>query len=57
MGKDNLKHGQQCAIHDVSCRYFDMNGREVKEGDKIRFTLNEGKTNKDFFFIKYEKNN
>jgi hypothetical protein len=57
MGKDNLKHGQQCAIHDVSCRYFDMNGREVKEGDTIRFTLYDGIPNKEFVVRKDEKMN
>ena len=57
MENDNLKHEQQCAINDVSCRYFDMDGREVKEGDTIRFTLYNGIPNKEFVVRKDEQMN
>lgn len=57
MEKDNLKNEQQCDIHDVSCRYFDMNGREVKEGDTIRFTLYDGIPNKEFIVRKDKQMN
>jgi hypothetical protein len=50
MDIDNLKH-------DVSFRYFDMNGREVKEGDIIRFTLYDGMSNKEVVVRKDEQMN
>ena len=57
MENDNLKKEQQCAIHDVSCRYFDKNGREVKEGNTIRFTLYDGIPNKEFIVRKDKQMN
>ena len=57
MENDNLKNEQQCDIHDVSCRYFDKNEKEVKEGDTIRFTLYDGIPNKEFVVRKDEKMN
>ncbi len=49
-----MKNEQKC---DVSCRYFDKNGREVKEGDTIRFTLYDGIPNKEVIVRKDEQMN
>lgn len=36
-------------------RYFDKTGREVKEGDRIRFTLYDGLSNVEFVVRKDKK--
>ncbi len=48
---------KELRISDVSCRYFDKNGFEVKEGDTILFTLYDGIPNKKFVVRKDEKMN
>jgi len=40
------KNKEAKSLNNISCRYFDKNGREVKEGDTIQFTLYEGIPNK-----------
>ena len=37
MNKDNLKHEKQCAIHDVSCSFYDF----AKDYIKIKDGANE----------------
>ena len=38
MKKDNTKNGQQCAIHDVSCNFYDFakNYIKIKDGANER---------------------
>jgi hypothetical protein len=38
MNKDNLKNRQQCAIHDVSCSFYDFakNYIKIKDGANER---------------------
>ena len=35
--------------------YFDKFGKQVKEGDRIRFTLYDGEEGKEFIVSKHEK--